>query len=536
MATHNKYFAVIIGAGFSGTILASILARHGRDCLVVDRSQHPRFAIGESSTPTADFLLAYLAHRWDVPELAPMACFGTWRDAYPDMRCGLKRGFSYYRHTPGKPFNDDSKHSNSLLVAASATDQWSDTHWYRADVDHFLAKMATTYGADLLENTEVKSCSWSASEKNWSVDLLRDGQSMSVNTKWIIDASGFGEATSRWCEHNADDTWMRTQSSAVFAHVADLKSFSKQIPGHELEAQQFFDSDDAAQHHVTEDGWFWMLRFLDNRASIGFVQAHTRDRRFPAAAQSDSMTERFMHRVARYPSIADLMSNATITNPKGPDGKPTAYSVERMSRCRSHAFGPGWILMPVTYGFVDPLHSTGIAHALSGVCRIADALISPDVAIDQKLSKYSDDLRQEVAWFDTLVSGCYQGLPSFQRFIAFASFYFTASISFEKQLANDPSHWPDGFMNANDQNMRRVAEEIWSETLRHETTYSVPSDPTQRAAGPMNTSMQISTEKFVQSVQRAIEPWNSVGLLSDSSNNRFQHTAPPKRLALLNTK
>ncbi|MFM8398567.1 MAG: NAD(P)/FAD-dependent oxidoreductase, partial [Pirellula sp.] len=69
---NQRFDFVIAGTGFSGSLLAWILASQGRKVLLIDRSKHPRFAVGESSTPTADFLLAYLAHRWDLKRLAPL--------------------------------------------------------------------------------------------------------------------------------------------------------------------------------------------------------------------------------------------------------------------------------------------------------------------------------------------------------------------------------------------------------------------------------------------------------------------------------
>ena len=44
---------LVIGAGFSGSLLSAILARHGKQVTLIDRGEHPRFAIGESSTPAA---------------------------------------------------------------------------------------------------------------------------------------------------------------------------------------------------------------------------------------------------------------------------------------------------------------------------------------------------------------------------------------------------------------------------------------------------------------------------------------------------
>ena len=54
----RRYDIIVVGSGFSGSLLAWILASQGRSVLLIDRSKHPRFAVGESSTPTADFLLA----------------------------------------------------------------------------------------------------------------------------------------------------------------------------------------------------------------------------------------------------------------------------------------------------------------------------------------------------------------------------------------------------------------------------------------------------------------------------------------------
>ena len=48
----------IVGSGFGGTLLAIIAQRLGRSAALLERGAHPRFAIGESSTPLADFKLA----------------------------------------------------------------------------------------------------------------------------------------------------------------------------------------------------------------------------------------------------------------------------------------------------------------------------------------------------------------------------------------------------------------------------------------------------------------------------------------------
>jgi len=145
---------IILGSSFSGSLLGWILAARGMRVLVIDRGRHPRFAIGESSTPAADLILADLARRHRLPELAPLARWGSWQAAYPHLGCGKKRGFSYFHHRPGEPFRDTLHHASSLLVAASATDAGSDTHWLRADVDLFLfASAVEIVRADLINSS-----------------------------------------------------------------------------------------------------------------------------------------------------------------------------------------------------------------------------------------------------------------------------------------------------------------------------------------------------------------------------------------------
>src|SRR5689334_14043166 len=133
---------VVVGAGFAGALTAMALRQRGRSVLLVERGRHPRFAIGESSTPLANLLIEELADRYALPRLRPLSKWGTWRRTYPDIACGLKRGFSFFHHEIGRPFRDSIAHDHQLLVAASPHDAIADTHWYRQEVDHFLVQEA----------------------------------------------------------------------------------------------------------------------------------------------------------------------------------------------------------------------------------------------------------------------------------------------------------------------------------------------------------------------------------------------------------
>ncbi|MCA8999611.1 MAG: FAD-dependent oxidoreductase, partial [Planctomycetaceae bacterium] len=89
---------LIIGAGFAGSLMALCLRKLGRDVMVVDRDRHPRFAIGESSTPLADLMIRQIAEEFHLPQLVPLSAYGSWKTTLPELGCGLKRGFSYFHH------------------------------------------------------------------------------------------------------------------------------------------------------------------------------------------------------------------------------------------------------------------------------------------------------------------------------------------------------------------------------------------------------------------------------------------------------
>ena len=145
----------IVGGGFGGSLLALVLRRAGLRVALIDRGRHPRFAIGESSTPIANLVLSDLCREYDLPRITPLAKYGSWQAVHPHLVSGIKRGFSYFHHETGQPFVADANHSTELLVAASSSDEHSDTHWLRQDVDAFLFGEARTAGVSCFEQTDV---------------------------------------------------------------------------------------------------------------------------------------------------------------------------------------------------------------------------------------------------------------------------------------------------------------------------------------------------------------------------------------------
>src|SRR5258705_12790271 len=102
----------IVGSGFGGSLMAMIARRLDKSVVLLEKGRHPRFAIGESSTPIANLVLEELTKRWDFPRIRPLAKWGTWQKSYPHLPCGLKRGFSFFHHTSGSKWEVQPQHRN----------------------------------------------------------------------------------------------------------------------------------------------------------------------------------------------------------------------------------------------------------------------------------------------------------------------------------------------------------------------------------------------------------------------------------------
>src|SRR5262245_11283712 len=155
IVSNSAFEVAIVGSGFGGSLMAMIARRLGYRVMLLERGRHPRFAIGESASPLAGILIEQLADRYDLPRIRPLSAFGTWLRIYPHVGCGLKRGFTYFKHEAGRRYRADDNRANQLLVAASPNDEVSDTHWLRSDVDHFLVNEAIALGVDYLDLVEL---------------------------------------------------------------------------------------------------------------------------------------------------------------------------------------------------------------------------------------------------------------------------------------------------------------------------------------------------------------------------------------------
>ncbi len=427
----------IVGSGFGGSLLAMVARRLGLRVALLERGTHPRFAIGESASPLAGVVIEQLAQRYDLPRLSPLASYGPWRRQYPEVTCGLKRGFTYYKHEDQQRFARRGDRANELLVAASPSDELSDTHWLRADVDQFLMREAVSLGAEYLDELCLEDIEWRADAA--LISGIRRGVSTRIAARFVVDATGPRGFLSRLLSLDAGgfDGYPGTQ--ALFSHFtgvarcADMPEFaSVERPPYPVDA--------AALHHVFDEGWMWVLRF-DNGVTSAGVAVTDRLAAELRLADGEPAWRRFL---ARYPSIAAQFADAQATR--------EFTWMPRVAWRATGASGERWSLLPSAAAFIDPLFSTGIPLTLLGIERVARGWSAsrggPDKArptIDYSLTTLTE--ADHVARF---VAGCYAAFPRFAEFTAWSMFYFAAASFSEMSRRLHGDEWSRGFLFAAD--------------------------------------------------------------------------------------
>ncbi|HEY6148165.1 MAG TPA: FAD-dependent oxidoreductase, partial [Thermoanaerobaculia bacterium] len=172
-AVIGRFDIAVVGGGFAGALFALAARRSGRSVILLEKSRHPRFAIGESTSPLANLLLEGLCEDYGLERVRPLTAFGSWRRERPELDCGLKRGFTFFSHREGERLARTPARENELLVAASPNDEVADTHWLRAGVDHFLFAEAAREGVECLEDAEASVEELSEDSGGWRLGVRR---------------------------------------------------------------------------------------------------------------------------------------------------------------------------------------------------------------------------------------------------------------------------------------------------------------------------------------------------------------------------
>ena len=262
---------LIAGAGPAGSLAAALLRQQGREVLVIEREQFPRFSIGESLLPQS---MEYL-------EQAGML------RAVVEAGFQYKNGAAFARNGQYTDFDFRDKHSSG----------WGTTYQVqRATFDHVLAKEAERFGAQIRYRHEVTA-----------VDLLPvrpivtvkhpDGHSYQIQAQFILDASGFGRILPRLLKLETPSNF--PVRGAIFTHIED--NISGEFDRNKIRV---------SVHPTHPDVWFWTIPFSGGRCSLGVVAETAYLDRYQG-----SDLERLQAIIAEEPTLKKLLADAVWDTP-----------------------------------------------------------------------------------------------------------------------------------------------------------------------------------------------------------------------------
>jgi len=430
----SDFDLAIIGSGFSGSLLAMIARRAGRSVMLLDRGAHPRFAVGESTSPLMNLVIEHLADRYDLPRLKPLTTWGEWQRTYPQVVGGLKRGSTYFKHESGARYGAAQDRSNQLLVSTCLNDEAADTHWLRSDVDYFLLQEAVASGADFLDHTELHSVELAG---GGGATLLgrRRGQAVKLRARLVVDASGprgFLSQALGLGERRFDD-FPATQ--ALYSHFIGVHRCDD-MPDYEVASATPYPLDDAAVHHVFDGGWMWALRFNNGVTSAGIVVTELLAKELKLS-EGEAAWRRF---IARFPSIAAQFADARAIR-EFTWAPHLPYAAEM-------AAGEGWAMLPSAAAFVDPLFGPGMPMTALGVERLG-RLIEENLGeheLNERLREYGRTTLAEAEHTADFIAGCYAAFPRFELFTSLSMVYFAAAGYCEMARRLGRNHLAQSFM------------------------------------------------------------------------------------------
>ncbi|MDI3320097.1 NAD(P)/FAD-dependent oxidoreductase [Pinibacter soli] len=355
---NEKVDVLVIGAGPSGTVAASIVNKAGYKVKIVEKQKFPRFVIGESLLPRC---MEALDEAGFLPFIE-------------------QRGF---QQKSGAKFVRDGAVCD-FSFSSQYTKGWNWT-WQvpRAEFDKTLADAVESMGVPVDYETTVTDIKFNPDHTSVTTVEDKDGNKSTIEARFIIDGSGYGRVIPKL--FNLDRPSTQKPRKALFAHTVDLNRSMADEP-----------------NRITivvhkPDTWVWVIPFSNGVTSLGFVG----DPEFFKQFEGDDETV-YRAIIESEPYLADRFRNVEL--------KFGTRVLESWSATTDKFFGDGFVLTGNVTEFLDPIFSSGVTLATVS-SQIAAKLVIRKLKgedVDWK-TEYQDVMMQGVntfrayvfAWYDT---------------------------------------------------------------------------------------------------------------------------------------
>ena len=354
----EKTDVLVIGAGPSGTVAASIINKAGFKVKIVEKMKFPRFVIGESLLPRC-------------MEALEEAGF---LDAVKENGFQEKYGAKFVKN--GKICD--------YFFADQFTPGWSWT-WQvpRATFDKTLADTCEKMGIPVSYETTVTGIQFNGSDSVTTVEDV-DGNISQIEARFIVDGSGYGRVIPKL--FNMDKPSNLPPRKTLFTHVVDTK-------------RTMDDEPNRITIIVHQKGiWIWVIPFSNGNTSVGFVG----EPEFFKATEGVSPEEQLRALLATEPYLSERMKDVQfVFEPK---------ILESWSTTTNKFYGEGFVLTGNVTEFLDPVFSSGVTLATVSSQTAAHLVIKKLKGEDVDWeTEYTQIMMQGVNTFRSYVMAWYEG-------------------------------------------------------------------------------------------------------------------------------
>ncbi|MGQ9427305.1 NAD(P)/FAD-dependent oxidoreductase [Gilvimarinus sp. F26214L] len=354
---------VVIGAGPSGSVAATMLHNKGYRVHIVERQHFPRFSIGESLLPQCMMFLEEAGMLEDVHSQAE------------ELGFQFKDGASFVRRDETTDFDFREKF----------TPGWGTTYQVqRANFDNLLARHAEKKGISIAWGHSITSADMSG-----ELPVLgatdEDGNAYQLRARFVLDASGFGRILPRLLDLDRPSTF--PSRTSLFAHVQD------NITDPDFDRNKIR----ITVHPEHKDVWYWLIPFGGGRCSTGVVAPSE----FFEGLQGEG-NELLKSILDQDPSLRDLLSRAEF--------RMDARKIAGYASNVSTLWGNGFALLGNAGEFLDPVFSSGVTIAMKSAslaCAALDRQFRGE-NVDWE-EQYAKPLRKGVDCFRVFVDAWYDG-------------------------------------------------------------------------------------------------------------------------------
>jgi flavin-dependent dehydrogenase len=377
--SNSNYDCIVMGGGPSGSTTAALVADAGFKVLLLERDLEPRRKVGESLMPETYWVFERLG-------------------VLPGMRKG-----PFVEKVGVQFISSSGKESSPFLFTQHDPRECGRTwHVERAKFDQFLLDNAVKKGVEVHRGVRVREVVFDG-ERAVGIRLAPAEKPNAdppraddiIRAPVIVDATG--QAGLLGARFQLRQPNPKFRKAAIWGH---FRGSRRDVIDNGVMTVCF--------RTMSNRSWFWHIPLSNDVVSIGVVG--DADYFFqPGGGTPDDI---FWREVADCPAMGKRL--------EGTEKVAGLDVVKEYSYATSRSSGDGWVLVGDSWGFIDPIYSSGVWFALKSGQLAADAIVeglNKSDTSEAQLGKWVPDFARGTTWVKKLAEAWYCGQFRVGKFI-----------------------------------------------------------------------------------------------------------------------